>query len=62
MLKINFFFFLFEFSDSSTEQYTDSSGIDLSQFIADTLNRNYKDRMLLLQIEQDLLSLAKEPK
>ncbi|KAK6620027.1 hypothetical protein RUM44_006427 [Polyplax serrata] len=48
--------------DSSTEQYTDNSGIDLNQFIADTLNRNYKDRMLLLQIEQDLISLVKDDK
>ncbi|XP_063217626.1 cAMP-regulated phosphoprotein 21 isoform X2 [Bacillus rossius redtenbacheri] len=48
--------------DSSTEQYTDSTGIDLHQFILETLNRNYKDRSLLLKIEQELVSLAKDSK
>ncbi|PNF43000.1 hypothetical protein B7P43_G09564 [Cryptotermes secundus] len=48
--------------DSSTEQYTDGTGVDLQQFIADTLNRNQKDRILLLKIEQELVSLAKDNK
>ncbi|XP_044738413.1 protein encore isoform X2 [Chrysoperla carnea] len=46
--------------DSSTEQYTDTTGINLGQFILETLNRNTKDRMLLLRIEQELVTLAKD--
>ena len=33
-------------------QYTDSTGIDLTQFIIDTLNKNAKDRVLMLKLEQ----------
>lgn len=54
--------FLFGYADSSTEQYTDSTGVDLQQFIMDTLNRNQKDRILLLKIEQELVNLAKDNK
>ncbi|PSN44220.1 hypothetical protein C0J52_19738 [Blattella germanica] len=39
-----------------------STGVDLQQFITDTLNRNQKDRMLLLKIEQELVNLAKDNK
>ncbi|XP_036150276.1 cAMP-regulated phosphoprotein 21-like, partial [Monomorium pharaonis] len=46
--------------DSSTELYTDSSGIDLEQFIAETINRNQKDRSVLLRIEKDLIEFAKD--
>ncbi|CAG0898875.1 unnamed protein product [Darwinula stevensoni] len=46
--------------DSSTEQYTDNTGIDLEQFIVDTLHRNQKDRVCLLKIEQELISLVKD--
>jgi hypothetical protein len=53
---------LFGCVDSSTEQYTDGTGVDLQQFIADTLNRNQKDRILLLKIEQELVGLAKDNK
>ena len=31
--------------------YTDSTGIDLTQFIISTLNKNTKDRMLMLKLE-----------
>ncbi|XP_067003288.2 cAMP-regulated phosphoprotein 21 isoform X7 [Anabrus simplex] len=48
--------------DSSTEQYTDSTGVDLHQFISETLNRNTKDRMMLLKIEQELINLARDSK
>lgn len=48
------------FADSSSEQYTDQTGIDLDQFIAETLNRNAKDRALMLRIEQELVNLAKD--
>jgi hypothetical protein len=33
-------------------QYTDSTGIDLTQFIINTLNKNTKDRILMLKLEQ----------
>ncbi|KAL1140418.1 hypothetical protein AAG570_000350, partial [Ranatra chinensis] len=47
---------------NSREQYDSSNTVDLQQFIAETLNRNYKDRLLLLKIESELLNLAKDPK
>lgn len=54
--------FIIEFSfipiDSSTEQFTDQSGIDLVQFFKDTLNKNPKDRNTLMKIEKDLIELA----
>ena len=46
--------------DSSTELYTDSTGIDLEQFIAETINRNQKDRTVLLKIEKDLIEFARD--
>ncbi|KAJ8679575.1 hypothetical protein QAD02_015362 [Eretmocerus hayati] len=46
--------------DSSTELYTDSTGVDLEQFIAETINRNQKDRTVLLKIEKDLIDFAKD--
>ncbi|XP_042898182.1 cAMP-regulated phosphoprotein 21 [Parasteatoda tepidariorum] len=48
--------------DSSTENYTDSSGIDLQQFIIDTLHKNQKDRLMVLKIEQELINLIKDNK
>lgn len=55
--------FLFSFgfflrTDSSTEQFTDQSGVDLIQFFKETLNKNPKDRNMLVKIEKDLLGLA----
>ena len=50
----------FCYLDSSTELYTDSTGIDLEQFIAETINRNQKDRTVLLKIEKDLIEFAKD--
>uniref|UniRef100_A0A3P8X8Z2 R3H domain-containing protein n=1 Tax=Esox lucius TaxID=8010 RepID=A0A3P8X8Z2_ESOLU len=41
-------------SDTSQE-YTDSSGIDLHQFIIATLNSNPRDRMMLLKLEQEMI-------
>ncbi len=46
--------------DSSTENYSDSTGTDLQQFLTDTLQKNKKDRMFLLKIEQELTQLVKE--
>lgn len=47
-------------ADNSSEQYTDTTGVDLDLFIPETLNRNAKDRALMLRIEQELVSLAKD--
>ncbi|KAK7899134.1 hypothetical protein WMY93_019987 [Mugilogobius chulae] len=38
----------------SSAEYTDSTGIDLHQFIVDTLNSNPRERMMLLKLEQDM--------
>ncbi|KAM3858461.1 cAMP-regulated phosphoprotein 21 [Diretmus argenteus] len=42
-------------SKESSVEYTDSTGIDLHQFIVDTLNSNPRDRMALLKLEQDMI-------
>ncbi|XP_044027632.1 cAMP-regulated phosphoprotein 21 isoform X3 [Siniperca chuatsi] len=42
-------------SKESSVEYTDSTGIDLHQFIVDTLNSNPRDRMMLLKLEQDMV-------
>ncbi|XP_065166582.1 cAMP-regulated phosphoprotein 21 isoform X2 [Atheta coriaria] len=46
--------------DNSSEQYTDTTGADLEIFIPETLNRNQKDRNLMLRIEEELVQLAKD--
>ncbi|XP_066153951.1 cAMP-regulated phosphoprotein 21 isoform X3 [Euwallacea fornicatus] len=46
--------------DSSAEYYTDTTGVDLEQFIPDTINRNPKDRALMLRIEEELVSLIND--
>lgn len=46
--------------DSSTETYTDSTGIDLQQFIIETLNKNQKDKMMLMKLEHDFTMLIKD--
>ena len=40
-------------SDSNVE-YTDSTGIDLHQFIVNTLHKNPKDREMLLHLELEM--------
>lgn len=42
-------------SKESSVEYTDFTGIDLHQFIVDTLNSNPRDRMMLLKLEQDMI-------
>lgn len=42
--------------------YTDNTGVDLQHFIEETLHRNYKDRMTLLRIEQDMIALVRDTK
>uniref|UniRef100_A0A1B0CE47 Protein encore n=2 Tax=Lutzomyia longipalpis TaxID=7200 RepID=A0A1B0CE47_LUTLO len=44
--------------DNLAEQYTDQSGVDLIQFFKETLNKNIKDRTMLLRIEKELLALV----
>ena len=39
----------------SSLEYRDSTGIDLDQFIMDTLNSNPRDKMMLLKLEQDMI-------
>uniref|UniRef100_A0A1A7WZB3 Cyclic AMP-regulated phosphoprotein, 21 n=1 Tax=Iconisemion striatum TaxID=60296 RepID=A0A1A7WZB3_9TELE len=42
-------------SKEANVEYTDSTGIDLHQFLVDTLNSNSRDRMMLLNLEQDMI-------
>lgn len=44
--------------DSSSEQFVDQNGIDLVQFFKETLNKNMKDRNMLMKIERDMLQLS----
>lgn len=47
--------------DSSTElPYTDSTGTDLEEFIKMTLNKNSKDRQMLLKLEQEMTVFIKD--
>ena len=54
-------FEIFCLAESSTE-YTDSSGVDLLQFIIQTLHKNQKDRTMLLKIERELINLVRDCK
>lgn len=45
-------------ADNSFEQFTDQSGVDLIKFFRETLNKNAKDRSMLLKIEKELHDLA----
>jgi len=40
--------------DSAGTEYTDSTGIDLQQFIISTLHKNPKDREMLLNLEVEM--------
>ncbi|XP_041740309.2 R3H domain-containing protein 1 isoform X10 [Coregonus clupeaformis] len=42
-------------SRDSSQDYTDSTGIDLHDFLVNTLQNNPRDRMMLLKLEQDIL-------
>ena len=44
------------------EVYTDNTGTDLTQFIITTLNKNSKDRVLMLKLEQEMSNLVKDSK
>ncbi|KAJ3591546.1 hypothetical protein NHX12_006679, partial [Muraenolepis orangiensis] len=41
-------------SRDSSQEYTDSTGIDLHEFLVNTLKNNPRDRMMLLKLEQDI--------
>ncbi|XP_028835112.1 R3H domain-containing protein 1 isoform X11 [Denticeps clupeoides] len=42
-------------SRDSSQEYTDSTGIDLHEFLVNMLKNNPRDRMMLLKLEQDIL-------
>ncbi|XP_073701612.1 R3H domain-containing protein 1-like isoform X1 [Garra rufa] len=42
-------------SRDSSQEYKDSTGIDLHGFLVNTLKNNPRDRMMLLKLEQDIL-------
>ncbi|XP_071320049.1 R3H domain-containing protein 1 isoform X6 [Trachinotus anak] len=42
-------------SRDSSQDYTDSTGIDLHEFLVNTLKGNPRDRTMLLKLEQDIL-------
>ncbi|KAK7898956.1 hypothetical protein WMY93_019809 [Mugilogobius chulae] len=44
-------------SRDSSQEYTDSTGIDVHEFLVNTLKNNPRDRMMLLKLEQDILEL-----
>ena len=44
------------------EIYTDNTGTDLTQFIISTLNKNAKDRVLMLKLEQEMSNLVRDAK
>ncbi|VDN02212.1 unnamed protein product [Thelazia callipaeda] len=49
-------------SFDSNHDYTDSTGINLLSFITCTLHKNSKDRHMLLQLEQHMKKLIKDPR
>lgn len=48
--------------DSSNELYTDSTGINLEEFIVSTLHKNSRDREMLMQLEEDMTKFVSEIK
>lgn len=46
--------------ENSNEQYTDHGGTDLLSFFKETLNKNIKDRQILLKIEKDLIEFLQD--
>ncbi|VDK61974.1 unnamed protein product [Onchocerca ochengi] len=49
------------FDSGHGHDYTDSTGINLLSFITCTLHKNSKDRHMLLQLEQHMTKLIKDP-
>uniref|UniRef100_A0A8D2JKW4 cAMP regulated phosphoprotein 21 n=1 Tax=Varanus komodoensis TaxID=61221 RepID=A0A8D2JKW4_VARKO len=50
---------IYIFSDCSQE-YTDSTGIDLHEFLVNTLKNNPRDRMILLKMEQEIIDFISD--
>uniref|UniRef100_A0A4W3HLB7 R3H domain containing 1 n=1 Tax=Callorhinchus milii TaxID=7868 RepID=A0A4W3HLB7_CALMI len=46
----------------SSQEYTDSTGIDLHEFLVNTLKNNPRDRMMLLKLEQEILDFISNNK
>lgn len=46
--------------ENASDHFTDQSGVDLLQFFKITLNKNAKDRYMLLRIEKDLAALEQD--
>ncbi|XP_073930241.1 cAMP-regulated phosphoprotein 21 isoform X5 [Castor canadensis] len=42
-------------SKDCSQEYTDSTGIDLQEFLINTLKNNSRDRMILLKVEQEMI-------
>ena len=42
-------------SRDSSQEHTDSTGIELHEFLVNTLKKNPRDRMLRLKLEQEIL-------
>ncbi|XP_030634039.1 R3H domain-containing protein 2 [Chanos chanos] len=47
-------------SRDSSQEYTDSTGIDVHEFLVNTLKNNPRDRMMLLKLEQDILEFISD--
>ncbi|XP_048451580.1 cAMP-regulated phosphoprotein 21-like [Rhincodon typus] len=43
-----------------SQEYTDSTGIDLHEFLINTLKNNPRDRMMLLKMEQELIDFIND--
>lgn len=59
---LNLLILVFHQSENSSEQYTDFGGTDLLTFFRDTLNKNPKDRHILLKIEKDMMDFVQDKK
>ncbi|XP_056659995.1 cAMP-regulated phosphoprotein 21 isoform X11 [Monodelphis domestica] len=49
-------------SKDCSQEYTDSTGIDLHEFLVTTLKNNPRDRMILLKMEQEIMDFISDDK
>ncbi|XP_045435325.1 cAMP-regulated phosphoprotein 21 isoform X6 [Pipistrellus kuhlii] len=47
-------------SKDCSQEYTDSTGIDLHEFLINTLKNNSRDRMILLKMEQEIIDFISD--
>ncbi|MEE6507447.1 hypothetical protein FKM82_023153 [Ascaphus truei] len=47
-------------SKDCSQEYTDSTGIDLHEFLINTLKNNPRDRMILLKMEQEIIDFIND--